>query len=92
MKAGLSVLLNVQNLLTCVETANGANLMILDHLVALGVSTLGKIDNIQLGVVGSSGISASLGNFTLWYCHFATSSWAFEAEHRLFSLRAASSI
>ena len=70
----LCVLLNVKNLLAVVVTANLANAMRTDDLIALRVRTLGKTVCHQLGVVRSSGISATLGYFTLWYCHFATSS------------------
>jgi hypothetical protein len=62
--------LNVKNLLAVVEAANLAHTVGLDHLVALGVGALHETAGLQLGVVGTSGISASLGNFTLWYCHY----------------------
>jgi hypothetical protein len=75
LKAQLS--LNVKNLLAVVETANLAHAVGLNHLVALGIGALNETAGLQLGVVGSSGISASLGNFTLWYCHIDTSSWVF---------------
>jgi hypothetical protein len=68
--------LNVKNLLAVVEAAHLAYAVGLNHLVALGVGALHETAGLQLGVVGSSGISASLGNFTLWYCHIDTSSWA----------------
>ena len=61
--------LDVKNLLAVVEAANLAHAVGLDHLVALGVGALNETAGLQLGVVRSSGISASLGNFTLWYCH-----------------------
>ena len=72
-----SSILNVKNLLAVVEAAHLADAMSLDHLVALGVGALHETAGLQLGVVGTSGISASLGNFTLWYCHIDTSSWVF---------------
>jgi hypothetical protein len=69
--------LNVKNLLAVVEAAHLAYAVGLDHLAALGIGALNETAGLQLSVVGSSGISASLGNFTLWYCHIDTSSWVF---------------
>ena len=70
LKAQLS--LNVKNLLAVVETADLAHAVSTNHLVACGIGALNKTVCHQLGVVRSSGISASLGNFTLWYCHVVT--------------------
>ena len=73
---GSGVLLNGKNLFPAIEAALLAHAMGLDHLVAVGIGTLHKTGCRQLAVGRSSGISASLGYFTLWYCHFDTSSWA----------------
>ena len=72
-KQKLRILLNVENLLAVIITANLANAMRKNHLIALGVRALYQTGSGQLGIVRTSGISASLGYFTLWYCHLDTS-------------------
>ena len=64
-----SILLDIQDVLAVIETAYLADVMGLYHLIALRIGALYQTGCNQLGVIGASGISASLGNFTLWYCH-----------------------
>ncbi len=65
--------LYVEDLLALVEAANLANVLRTKHLVACGIGALYQSNCGQLRVVRSSGISASLGYFSLWYCHTDTS-------------------
>ena len=67
-------LFNVENLLAIVEAANLAYAVGLEHLGASGVGALNKTGHWELGIVGSSLISARFGHFSLRYCHIKTSS------------------
>ncbi len=59
----------VENLLAVVVAANLAYAVRLKHLTACGVGALYKSGHCELGVVGSSLISACCGHFLLRYCH-----------------------
>ena len=61
-------LLDLENFLAAVIAASLANAMAENDLTALG--TLGHAGENELPVVGTSLISASLGYFLLWYCHY----------------------
>ena len=64
----------VENLLTAVESANLAYAVRCDHLGASGIGALNKSGHSELGIVGSSLISACFRHFLLRYCHIETSS------------------
>ena len=59
----------VEDLLAVVVAANLAYAVGLKHLTACGVGALYKSGHGELGVVGSSLISARCGHFLLRYCH-----------------------
>ena len=65
--------LYVEDLLALIIAANLANVLRTKHLVTSGIGALYQSYSGQLRVVRSSGISASLGYFSLWYCHTDTS-------------------
>ena len=79
MKPGIILLLKlllrlyVEDLLTLVVAANLAYVLRTKHLVTSGIGALYQSYSGQLRVIRSSGISASLGYFSLWYCHTDTS-------------------
>ena len=59
----------VEDLLAVVGAANLAYAVGLKHLTACGVGALYKSGHGELGVVGSSLVSACCGHFLLRYCH-----------------------
>jgi hypothetical protein len=69
---GLLALFNSENLFTCIITASLAYTVALYKLTALGA--LYHAGKNELPIVRSSFVSASLRNFSLWYCHNYTSS------------------
>ena len=70
----LSILLNIENLLAVIKTANFAYAMVLYECVASRVGTLVHAGYGELAVVGASLVSARFRYFLLRYCHVYTSS------------------
>jgi hypothetical protein len=68
------LLLQGDYLLAAVETASLANTMCQYHFIAFGIGALYHTGHSELGVVGSSLVSACLGYLSLRYCHNYTSS------------------
>jgi hypothetical protein len=66
---GSSIRLYIEDLFAIVEAANLANAVVLNECVARRVGTLVHAGQRELAVVGTSLVSASFGNFFLWYCH-----------------------
>ena len=67
------LLLQGDYLLAAVETASLANTMCQYHFIAFGIGALYHTGHSELGVVGSSLVSACLRSFSLRYCHDYTS-------------------
>ena len=70
----LSILLNVQNLLSIIEATNLAYAVILNECITCRVGALVHAGQGELAIVRASLVSASGRYFFLRYCHVYTSS------------------
>jgi hypothetical protein len=70
----LSILLNVQNLLSIIEATNLAYAVILNECITCRVGALVHAGQGELAVLRASLVSASGRYFFLRYCHVYTSS------------------